>query len=159
LIAAGTLPPTFAGTVATKIPAVLWVGSIEYSAHDLLLATEYSRWVVDLQSQFPIILPESHSVSERGYVMGSYRVTPRFSPGLYYSLLFPDVRQRHGRAAYQHDVAATLRYDLTTNWLVKVEGHFLHGTAALNSTLNGGTPPAALVPNWGLFLVKTTAYF
>jgi hypothetical protein len=166
LQADGTLPPAFAGTVALQLPVVLWVGSVEYAVHDFLFAAEYARWVVDLKSQFPVILPGSHTVSERGYVMGSYHVTPKFAPGLYYSVLFPNVSRRslfgsgpeYGRADYQYDIAATLRYDLTNNWLVKLEGHYMHGTAALDPAFNRA-PLATLTRNWGLFLIKTTAYF
>ena len=46
------------------------------------------------------------------------------------------------------------------NKLVKLEGHVIHGTAALdNRALNGGTDRAQLAPTWGLFLIKTTAHF
>ena len=30
----------------------------------------------------------------------------------------------------QHDVAATLRFDINSHWLVKLEGHYMTGTAA-----------------------------
>ncbi len=33
-------------STAIQVPVVLWVASAEYSAHDLLLAAEYSRWYV-----------------------------------------------------------------------------------------------------------------
>ena len=39
--------------VTAKIPAVLAVGSIEYTGHNLLLAAEYSRWFVDTGNQQP----------------------------------------------------------------------------------------------------------
>jgi hypothetical protein len=56
-------------------------------------------------------------------------------------------------------VALTLRYDITPHWLVKLEGHYMHGTAGLKSALNGNRPLDTLSENWGVFLVKTTAYF
>jgi hypothetical protein len=98
-------------------------------------------------------------VSERWYAMGSYRVSSWFTPGVYYSVLYPNVDNHKGRDMYQHDVAATLRYDINQNWLVKVEGHVMHGTAGLNSALNGGAPLKTLTKDWGVFLLKTTAYF
>ena len=66
---------------------------------------------------------------------------------------------RSGRDAKQHDVALTLRWDVHPNWLVKLEGHYLHGTAALSSSQNDGLDRAELEPDWALFLLKTTAYF
>jgi hypothetical protein len=151
----------------------LSVASIEYSAHDLLLASEYSRWWVSLNSTVPSFsVPET--VSERFYLMAAYHVTPWFTPGAYYSLMFGNVDDRKGnhapygtppgtppleRGAYQHDLALSLRYDLNAFWLLKLEGHYMHGTAGLNSALNGNQPLSSLTEDWGVFLVKTTAYF
>jgi len=112
--------------------------------------------------------------SERFYLMSSYRVTSWFTPGLYYSVLFANADDRTGkeptygsapgspplgRGAYQHDVALTLRYDLNQYWLLKVEGHAMHGTAGLQSSLNNNLPLSALTRDWGVLLLKTTAYF
>lgn len=170
---AGQLPRDFSGSLKFQIPATLGVASIEYSAHDLLLASEYSRWWVSLSSTVPSFsVPET--VSERFYLMSAYHVTPWFTPGVYYSVLFNNVDDRKGvnppygtlpgtpplgRAAYQHDLALTVRYDLNAFWLVKLEGHYMHGTAGLNSALNGNQPLSSLTQDWGAFLVKTTAYF
>jgi hypothetical protein len=170
---AGQLPSDFSGALKFQIPATLSVASIEYSAHDLLLASEYSRWWVSLNSTVPSFsVPET--VSERFYLMAAYHVTPWFTPGAYYSLMFGNVDDRKGnhapygtppgtppleRGAYQHDLALSLRYDLNAFWLLKLEGHYMHGTAGLNSALNGNQPLSSLTEDWGVFLVKTTAYF
>ncbi len=156
---AGALPADFDGTVAVQVPAVLGVASLEYSANDWLVAAEYSRWRVSLKSDVPALLPESDSTSERGYLMTSYRLSRWFVPGVYYSVLFNDVKDRQGREAYQHDVAFTTRYDINQHWLVKLEGHYMHGTAALSTSLNDSKPLSELAEDWGLFLLKTTAYF
>jgi hypothetical protein len=156
---AGALPAGFAGTVGVKLPYTLWVGSTEYQMGDLLLAAEYSRWAVKLESAVPTLIPNNQAVSERYYGMASYRLAPWFTPGAYYSVFFQDVDNRHGRAQYQHDISATLRFDLNANWLVKLEGHFMHGTAGLDASLNDNKPLSTLARDWGVFLVKTTAYF
>jgi hypothetical protein len=156
LKADGTVPADFSGQIQVGLPVTLWVASAEYAANDLLLAFEYGRWIVDIESPVPIA-PDA--VQERFYGMMSYRVTPWFSPGFYYSLLYPDVDRREGREQYQHDFAATVRYDLNANWLVKLEGHVMHGTASLDVDLNGGRARKTLVKDWGVFLFKTTAYF
>jgi hypothetical protein len=106
-----------------------------------------------------MLFPETSTVSERAYLMGSYRLTPLLEPGAYYSLLFPDVDDRSGRESVQHDIALTLRLDLNLYWLLKFETHYMHGTAALSPGLNDGLPREELEPNWLLFLAKTTAYF
>ncbi|HEY3665502.1 MAG TPA: hypothetical protein VGL19_05855, partial [Polyangiaceae bacterium] len=85
----GALPAGLMGDLPLKIPALLGVGSVEYSAHDLLVAAEYSRWGVSIESPVPAFAAEK-VVSERFYLMSSYHVTPWLSPGLYYSVYFPD---------------------------------------------------------------------
>jgi hypothetical protein len=157
--------------VTVTIPAELWVASAEYSAHDLLVSAEYTRWYVKVTSTNPMLFPETPlTTSERGYVMASYRATRWLQPGLYYALEFPNVANRNasdptpghpesGRQNVQHDVAATLRFDINSHWLVKLEGHFMSGTAELNSSLNDGTSLSNLDRNWEVFLAKTTAYF
>lgn len=149
-----------AGTpVGIRVPAVLWVASAEYVRHRLVVAAEYSRWQLDLQSTDETVVPSALTVSERFYLLSAYRISDLLQAGLYYSGLFPDVSDRSGRESYQHDLAATVRFDLTPNWLLKIEGHFLRGTAALSPALNDGIPRSDLTMNWGLLLAKTTVFF
>ena len=148
-------------TVDVQIPATLSVASIEYSAHDLLLAAEYSRWFVKADSSDPMVYPPSPLVtSERAYAMMAYHATKWLQPGAYYSLFFPNADNRSGgRENMQHDIATTLRFDINSNWLVKLEGHYMMGTAALTPTLNNNAKLGDLERAWGVFLLKTTAYF
>jgi hypothetical protein len=172
--AAGLLPADYmGGPIKIHLPALLAVASAEYSAHDLLLASEYSLWRVSLNSSVPLFaVPET--LNERFYLMASYHVASWFTPGLYYSVLHTNIDDRKGqdppvgaapgspplgRGAYQHDLALTARYDLNPYWLLKLEGHYMHGTAGLRSELNGNQPLSSLTEDWGVFLVKTTAYF
>jgi hypothetical protein len=143
-----------------QVPATLWVASAEYAAGDLLLAAEYSRWYLSDRTSNPAVVPASPTqISERAYVLATYRAGRWLQPGIYYALEFPDVDDRQGRQNVQHDVATTLRFDLNDHWLVKLEGHYMFGTAEVDPTLNGNTPLNELVPSWGVLLVKTTAYF
>jgi hypothetical protein len=169
----GQLPAGFSGPLKLEAPALLAVASVEYSAHDLLLAAEYSRWQVSLRSPAAAYaVPEAST--ERFYLMAAYHVTSWFTPGLYYSVLFANADDREGRgpapgaadgspvlgrAAYQHDLALTLRYDLNAYWLLKLESHFMHGTAGLTKELNDNQPLSTLTKDWGVFVIKTTAYF
>ncbi len=142
------------------LPAELWVASAEYAAHELLFAAEYSRTYTQYFSNNPTLFPPVPlSTSEQGYVMASYRVAKWLQPGLYYALEFPNISDRKGRQNIQQDVTTTLRFDINSHWLIKLEGHFMSGTAELNSSLNGNLPLSALAPNWEVFLAKTTAYF
>lgn len=155
------LPATFDGKIPTKLNLKLWLASIEYVAYDWQLAAEYGRWTGDTESGVPEILPSNVVVNERYYVLASYHVRPWFTPGVYYSGLYRHVGERAGKENFQHDVAVTLRFDLTDYWLVKLEGHLMHGTyALLNSRgLNDDKELSQLTKNWTLLLLKTTAYF
>lgn len=145
---------------AIQLPAIMTVASVEYLAHDLQIAAEYGRWYTVLHSiTAGMMSPDVFGVSERAYVMLSYRVNRWFWPGAYYSLLFPNTEHRASRDSHQHDLAATLRFDLNAHWLVKLEGHLMSGTANLKPALNQGRPLSTLAPVWGAFFVKTTAYF
>ena len=145
--------------VEVDTTVIQWMASVEYTPGDLALAAEYGRWHVDLDSSDPTIHPEAETTSERGYLMAAYRPRPWLQPGAYYSIYYPNVAKRDGNAAKQHDVAATVRFDVSPNWIVKLEGHFMRGTAALSSSLNGGTPRDELAHQWGLLVAKVTAYF
>jgi hypothetical protein len=145
--------------VTLQLPAVLAVASVEYAAHDVLLAAEYSRWTLHLNASDPSLARPGTTVSERGYVMGSVRATPWFQPGMYYSVLFPNVEHRSGREAMQHDVAGTLRFDMNNHWLLKLEAHYMNGTADVSPDLNDGVARSALQRSWAVFLAKTTVHF
>ena len=153
------LPASSSSSVAVNVPAMLWVASVEYTVRDLLFAAEYSRWRVRAQSSNPAMFPEALTFSERGYALTSYRVNSWLQAGAYYSVLFPNTNQRGGFAGRQLDAALTLRFDVNAYWLVKVEGHYMHGTAGLSPSLNGNRPLSSLTPDWALFTVKTTAFF
>lgn len=154
----GLLPETFDGTLPVKFRIQLWVASVEYQTGGLTISSEYSRWIGRVHSNAPKLLP-SRVESERYYAMISYQVRPWLTPGAYYSVLYPDVKKRSGRENYQHDAALSLRFDVNQYWLVKLEGHFMRGTAVLDSTLNGNTPKQNLDRIWEALLIKTTAYF
>jgi hypothetical protein len=143
---------------SARVPAVLWVASAEYIGDHLSLAAEYGRWHTKIESNTALV-PPARATQERFYVMGAYRLRPWITPGLYISALYPNVDSREGRAAYQHALAGTLRFDITANWLFKLEAHGMHGTAELDRTLNGNAPLSALAENWLVFLAKTTLYF
>jgi hypothetical protein len=160
MAATPTMAAIPAASASVEIPAELWVASVEYAAHDLVLAAEYSRWYVSSSSTNPAVIPQTPvTTSERGYVMATYRVAKWLQPGIYYAVEFPDIDKRSGRANFQHDVATTLRFDINSHWLIKLEGHFMSGTAELDPSLNDNVPTSALDENWEVFLAKTTAYF
>ena len=157
--ATGQLPAGFDGLAPFQIPAVLWLASAEYLRGDLLVSAEYGQWRARLVSPLPSILPHEDAVSDRFYVMASYHVLPWLTPDLYYAGLRNDGANPFTQADYQQDFAATVRFDLNSFWILKLEAHQMVGTAELNPALNDDVPLTELPKSWWLFMVKTTAYF
>ncbi len=155
-----TVVPGAAGAPATPleedVPFQLWLVSAEYALHDLLLAGEFGHWHADVDLTGA---PQTSITNQRFYGMASYRASPWFAPGVYYSSLLSDIHKPLTRDNYQHDFAATLRFDINSYWLVKLEGHYIDGTADVSAALNGNATLEMLARQWFVFLVKTTAYF
>ena len=157
-------PTMSATTLSQRLVFHLWMASAEYARDDLLLAAEFGRWKgrLDSTTQTPMQPASAGLIQEtdtRFYGMAAYRVTRWLMPGAYYGGLFHDRVGLMGPQRHQHDVAATLRFDVNAFWIVKVEGHYMLGTGDLSSELNGGTPTSMLADRWFVFLAKTTAYF
>jgi hypothetical protein len=75
--------------------------------------------------------------------MGSYKISEKFSAGLYYGQLF-SVAQALGPARYSKDWAVSGRYDFNQYIYAKAEQHFVDGTlqdyeANLNPNLKPDT--------------------
>jgi hypothetical protein len=136
-----------------------WLVTAEYAIHDLVMTAEYGRGHTHQGTSNPMLAPPVLATSEGGYAMVTYRASPWFQPGAYYSVLFPDAHDHHGKANRQNDVALTLRFDITDNWLVKLEGHFMDGTAGLTNPLQVGPSPTNAATEWAAFFAKATGYF
>jgi hypothetical protein len=142
-----------------EIPGVLWMASAEYAAHDLLFAAEYGRWHTKRESTLPAFGSLPWTANERYYAMVGYRFAPWLQAGAYYAGYYPNADIRDGRENQQHDLSGTLRFDITQNWLWKLEWHFMKGTAGLTPALNDDKFNWAASSRWTVFLLKTTAYF
>lgn len=148
------------GEIAITNRSVLWVASAEYTASELTLTAEYSRWHVRQWSDRPELSPSLNGEGERLYGMATYRASSWFYPGAYYAFHYPHTKLRKGRENYQHDVALTFRFDLDAHWLVKLEGHYMNGTAGLLDPLRLGDADVSKAErHWAAFFLKTTAHF
>jgi hypothetical protein len=163
LVEANALPAGSDGKlVVSQRPTTFWVGSAEYAVGAWLFAAEYARSLKHQQTTLPQLIPAFDEDSERFYGLVTYRLSPLFELGAYYSVLHADVADRTGKdpkygerfMAFQRDLAATVRFDVNDNWLWKLEGHFIDGVADLDSTRNPHPDEY-----WGLFLIRTTVTF
>ncbi len=141
--------------VTADLTQTQWLGSVEYNNDGFLLAAEYGR----SRSHTTESSVSALETGEHGYAMAGYHWRPWLMSTLYYSLMYPDVGRRSGQANQQHDAAASFRFDITAHWLVKLEVHYLRGTAELDPSLNDNVPLTELTNQWVLFAAKMTAYF
>jgi hypothetical protein len=149
-----------APTLNEREDLYLAVGSVEYAAHDLLLQAEYSQQRSELTTDNQAVVPNVVLVSEAGYGLAAYRISRWLQPAAYYSFSHPNRNVWSGRENFQDDLAGTLRFDINSFWIVKVEAHYMRGTASINAVMSDGAPvdKTTAPENWGLFLVKTTGY-
>ncbi|WP_300668557.1 hypothetical protein [Desulfoluna sp.] len=158
-----------------------WTTSLEYAIGDLVLSTEYNR--INYELSAPKFLPmnqnfESDFDSEGYYGMGTYRFCDWFELGTYYSEYYADRTNKDGddgrypdgqeHRGYLKDLALSLRFDITENWILKVEGHKMKGGAImLNSDGNTKNYGTSLAPNigpdytknWELYTAKVSYSF
>jgi len=152
--------PMIPNPVTANVPATLAVASLEYVKDDVLFAAEYSRWYTSVESSDPTVVPETSTRNDRAYALVAYHARPWLQPSAYYSVYYPDFHKReHGPSVKQHDTAAAMRFDLNRYWILKLEGHYMRGTAALSTSLNPGRTLDHLPDHWLLFVAKTTVYF
>jgi len=150
------------------------IGSLgfEYSADRITLAGEYRvlHGNVDVKvdaSQVGggIVTDQELSRTDGGYLMAAYRLNDAWEIGSYYGFYWNNRNDRDGDRfadnnqdrfrAWQRDLAVTVRWDINPSWIVKIEGHYIDGTAMLPPD----TDPDEWERHWFLFAAKTTLSF
>jgi hypothetical protein len=155
---AGIAPPDWDGKITLN--GTNWViagGGLECETERMTFSAEGSWWRSDFTYSPELRMPSTYA-QLRAYAQAAFRVTDQLSTSLYISVL----RDSQGGqdpsedGNHQYDTAASVRYDVTPNFLVKAEAHAIDGYNATESNLNTGIERTA---RWGLFLVKTTLAF
>ncbi|MBF0421832.1 MAG: hypothetical protein HQL73_02445 [Magnetococcales bacterium] len=127
--------------------------SAEYTKDKLTLLAEYSIYDQDnkISTRTPLstVTMTNRSILGGWYSSVSYRMTSEFETSAYYSAFYWDLRDKKGTnalgagifskdyMAWQKDLAMTGRYDIDQNWMVKLEGHWMDGTALAVGTPSG----------------------
>ena len=105
-----------------------------YEKNKVMVAAEYSR----LPATVPIVLtsaltgtiPDTVKTDQRSwYGMASYKVTNKFTAGIYHSQLF-DHASSLGPGRFSKDWALNAHYDFNEFLYAKAEQHFIDGTGA-----------------------------
>jgi hypothetical protein len=100
-----------------------------YERNKIMLAGEYSRIAAVSTVQFPDAPPvDTHTDDRTFYVMASYKLAEKLTAGAYYSS-FINLKLPVSSARYQKDWALAGRYDFNPYLYLKLEQHFVDGTA------------------------------
>ncbi|MBI9091566.1 MAG: porin [Desulfobacterium sp.] len=114
----------------------------EYIWEDLTIAAEYQQYKIDYTVTSAMGTSEGTGTSEGYYISTAYRFTDFFSLGAYYSIFYPDDKDKDGNTfvfasdAWEKDLALSLRFDINDFTTLKVEGHHVDGTAKVNAIDN-----------------------
>lgn len=143
--------------------------SLEYLWRSWTFQAEYYTYKYDGQSTqtifagpFPIMGPTTSPGGvnpDAWYVGAAYRVNDWMEVGSYYTEYYADKKNRSGGPnASQKDLALSFRFDPKDWWVLKLEGHYIQGTALLQDQANN---PNATRDDDGWFMLsaKTTFSF
>ncbi len=106
--------------------------------------------------------PDTHSATDTWYANVDYRFTDWFQAGVYYTEDYANVANRDGAGtavpsdAYQKDAALSFRFDPTSWWVFKIEGHYIRGTALLEDSASNPNRGGGA---WYMLAVKSTFSF
>lgn len=171
--------------VRTNTNSKVYTASLEYIRGPFTFVTEYmgatyefatrakgnSPFDQDINANKPIDLD-----TEGYYAAIAYRFTDWLELGLSYSEYYADKNDKDGNLnvtdprrvaagykkhdAWLKDTALTARFDLTDNWVFKLEGHAMNGAAILMKDINSDdNNNLNTSENWFLFAAKMTVSF
>jgi len=130
------LPTTVAGVIHKKFDAIGYYGSLTYRFTDWLeLGTYYSEYYRD----------KNDKDGKKAVQGGAYALLPQ--------------GQEH--AMWLKDLCLSARFDITPNWIFKMEGHMMDGAALLYSTDDNMLPDGSTnyEQDWFMMAAKVSYSF
>ena len=132
---------------------------VEYRTGNLTINGEYRRELIKGTEYIGGLPYADYEFDQRGwYASASYRICRRLELGTYHSRFYPLWDQDHARPDnHIFDYVAAGKINLTHQWDLKIEGHFMDGYG-LYYALRGFYPqdnPQGLHPKTNLLIVRT----
>jgi len=132
---------------------------LQYEHGPLRLETEYGQSPRDevFYNPYTSVYPDELTNTTRsGYAAASYRLSKHWQLGSYYSAFYQGSNLAIP-AAHIVDKVASVRFDVTSFWDIKLEGHFINGHASEPSVhgfyaLNN---PQGFVPDTNILVIRT----
>ena len=132
-----------------NIPVVQ--GSVEYRRKNWTFQSEYFCYWLTPSPHVDRTMPV-----DSWYLSAAYRFNRWVEAGAYYTEYYGDTSYRTDPTQYQKDAALALRFDPTSWWIFKVEGHCIHGTGLLDENSTNHHQDDRL---WFMLALKTTFSF
>jgi len=184
--AAGVLPNGVEFVKESKIfnmKLLSTVGSVEYARGNFVFAAEYMNNSYELKLPATLAAVDKKFDAIGYYGSMSYRFTDWLELGTYYSEYYRDKDDKDGKKAvvpaiagvassallpvgqehamWLKDLCLSARFDITPNWIFKLEGHMMDG-AALMYTTDDNTNAAGLADyekDWYMMAGKVSYSF
>ena len=139
--------------------------SLEYTWNNFTLVAEYETNDLDVVMTVDGVKnPVMKIKREAHYEMISYQFD-RLALSTYYSVYYSDPDDKEGKKqvalgnpdyfTWQKDICFSAKFDITENWITKLEFHSINGITQVSVIDN----PDGLKENWTLFAFKTTFHF
>ncbi|MDY6904926.1 MAG: hypothetical protein SWH61_09585 [Thermodesulfobacteriota bacterium] len=136
----------------------------QYRYNDLMLAGEYGWFETNTEATGPGVRTKAETDAIDWYLMATYRVSPWFELGTYYTEMYREEDDKDGaifilqgqprEKAWRKDWAVSTRFDITMNWIFKLEAHFMDGL--LHVDYGNETDPS---DKWQMYAAKLTYTF
>jgi len=134
-----------------------WQAFAELTIDDFVFTAEYNHLDFDFRGPDGTLISKTRT--EGFYAMATYRLTDWFAMAVYGAGYYADRTKRSSTdpANRQYDGALSFRFDVNQYMILKLEGHYLDGTALVNAALN---PDPTKLDTHGLaFITRATFVF
>ncbi len=149
------------------------VGSFEYNHKRFTFAGEFmaanGKLSTGAQANVPgspLMKGYNTQTTQGDYLQVIYRYNDKQAWSAYHGRYFFDRSDKDGKnavaagnpawTAYQKDTCLSYKHNINPNWSIKIENHWMNGTALVSTTLN---PKGNYKKNWNLFAIKATYNF
>jgi len=153
--------PGFQTDVTVNFRPAVDVGSFEYNKNKFTFAGEYMAahtrqdyFITTSPTMGPVMAGSVAQTRQGAYLQTIYRHNDRHEWSLYRGEYFSDRKNKNWMNS-QKDTCLTFRYNVTSNWALKLENHWIDGVGLVqrNLNLNG------FERKWNLLAMKATYNF
>jgi hypothetical protein len=151
-------PPPYPSSVSLSAagPFMLQEYSGEYLWRNWTFQAEYYNLQVSQNTTSPAGTTHSFDTEYAWYGAAAYRFNKWLEVGSYYTEFYQHAPSTSPSDGSQKDLALSFRFDPKPWWVLKLEGHYIRGTALLEDNADN---PVRNNDGWFMLTLKTTFSF